>query len=286
MRYLLIILFVGLTGSRAIGQDGFVDGIPAIAYWKIGHQKEVVIVIHGGPAAEHSYLRPELDGLATSGTVIYYDQRGVGKSQATTTYSWQEHVDDLKRLIKSVSKKKKVFLAGSSWGSMLAVLYAYTYPATVKGLILSGTVAWEGKGLNASQFDAYRNERYPDRKPLSIIPLKLREHRMVETIDGGSQRQEIRSIEKEVQLYAGPQSAETRIGWAAAPVLDSLRSIKTPVLLFNGDFEDCSVDWASRYMTIFPNVELCTVPAACHDPWFSNPDMFTKRCATFMRKNR
>lgn len=286
MRFLLTVFFVASLAGQGVCQDGFVAGNPAIAYWRIGDKKEVVIVIHGGPAAEHSYLRPELDGLTTGATVVYYDQRGVGKSQETSTYTWQEHVDDLRRLIETVSRTRKVFLVGSSWGSMLAVLYAYTYPATVKGLLLSGTVGWEGKGLTASQFKVFRDEHYPDRKPLPVVPLKLREHRLVDTLEGGIRQQEIILIEKEVQLYAGPPSAETRVGWATAPVLDSLRTIRTPVLLFNGDFESCSVDWAHRYMSIFPNAELCTIPAACHDPWFSNPDMFTKRCVAFMRKNK
>src|SRR5215467_16109122 len=39
-----------------------------------------VIVLHGGPDFDSSYLLPELDRLADSLHLIYYDQRGRGRS--------------------------------------------------------------------------------------------------------------------------------------------------------------------------------------------------------------
>src|SRR5258708_35040035 len=39
-----------------------------------------VIVLHGGPAFHHSYLLPELDRLSDAFHLIYYDQRGRGRS--------------------------------------------------------------------------------------------------------------------------------------------------------------------------------------------------------------
>ena len=35
-----------------------------------------IIVLHGGPDFDHTYLRPELDRLADQARLIYYDQRG------------------------------------------------------------------------------------------------------------------------------------------------------------------------------------------------------------------
>ncbi len=39
-----------------------------------------VIVLHGGPDFDHNYLLPEMDRLAGSCRLIYYDQRGRGRS--------------------------------------------------------------------------------------------------------------------------------------------------------------------------------------------------------------
>jgi pimeloyl-ACP methyl ester carboxylesterase len=39
-----------------------------------------IIVLHGGPDFDHSYLIPDLDRLSDSFRLIYYDQRGRGRS--------------------------------------------------------------------------------------------------------------------------------------------------------------------------------------------------------------
>ena len=43
-------------------------------------QGTAIIVLHGGPDFDHSYLLPELDRLSDSYRLIYYDQRGRGRS--------------------------------------------------------------------------------------------------------------------------------------------------------------------------------------------------------------
>ena len=39
-----------------------------------------IIVLHGGPDFDHSYLLPDLDRLKDRFRLIYYDQRGRGRS--------------------------------------------------------------------------------------------------------------------------------------------------------------------------------------------------------------
>src|SRR5881398_1369639 len=39
-----------------------------------------IIILHGGPDFDHLYLLPEMDRLARHFRLIYYDQRGRGKS--------------------------------------------------------------------------------------------------------------------------------------------------------------------------------------------------------------
>src|SRR2546426_164625 len=47
---------------------------------RVGHGRPVV-VLHGGPGAHHDYLLPQYDHLAEGGrTLLYYDQRGGGRS--------------------------------------------------------------------------------------------------------------------------------------------------------------------------------------------------------------
>ena len=79
MKGILCILLV--LGSEVVRcQEGFVKGEPSLAYWEVGTGDDVVIILHGGPCASHTYLRPEFDALSEVARLIHYDQRGCGKS--------------------------------------------------------------------------------------------------------------------------------------------------------------------------------------------------------------
>lgn len=109
-RYAIILSVLLFSVNQLYAQDGSVPGTPKIAYWKYGTDSTMVIVLHGGPGAAHNYLDPEWNLLSMAATVIYYDQRGTGKSGKADCYSWKEHVRDLKRLITQISDGKKVIL--------------------------------------------------------------------------------------------------------------------------------------------------------------------------------
>ena len=145
MKLTFLLITINFLIINCYSQNGFIKGNPNLAFWEIGNKNEIVIVLHGGPSVAHNYLRPEFDSFKSIAKVIYYDQRGCGKSGNADEYRWQDHVSDLRRVKNHFSKDKKVVLAGSSWGSILAILYAYSFPEDIKGLILSGTVRWMGK---------------------------------------------------------------------------------------------------------------------------------------------
>lgn len=97
----------------------------------------LVIVLHGGPGAHHDYLLPQYDLLARGRTLLYYDQRGGGRSPVPrdTPVGWREHVADLDAVRLSVSEER-VTLCGYSWGGLLAVLYFLEHPNRVEQLAL------------------------------------------------------------------------------------------------------------------------------------------------------
>ncbi len=102
------------------------------------------VVLHGGPGAHHDYLLPGFDALAHGRELIYYDQRGGGKSPVSreTPVGWREHVADLEAL-RQAWGLEQLTLAGYSWGGLLALLYAVEYPARVERLALvSPAPAW------------------------------------------------------------------------------------------------------------------------------------------------
>ncbi len=102
----------------------------------IGHGPDVV-VLHGGPGAHHDYLLPHFDALAVGRRLRYYDQRGGGRSPVPrdVPVGWREHVEDLNALI-DLWGVAPATLLGYSWGGLLALLYAASYPERVGRLAL------------------------------------------------------------------------------------------------------------------------------------------------------
>lgn len=102
------------------------------------------MVLHGGPGAHHDYLLPGFDALAQHRQLIYYDQRGGGRSPVprNVPVGWKEQVADLEQL-RMVWGLERLTLAGYSWGGLLALLYALEHPDRVESLALvSPAPAW------------------------------------------------------------------------------------------------------------------------------------------------
>ena len=103
---------------------------------RIGHGPPVV-VLHGGPGAHHDYLLPGFDALADGRELIYYDQRGGGRSPVArdVPVGWTEHVADLEALRESWGLDR-LTIVGYSWGGLLALLYSLDHPSKVARLAL------------------------------------------------------------------------------------------------------------------------------------------------------
>ena len=282
-------LILSLFALSAIAQTGYIPGEAQLAYWKLEGKSEVVIVLHGGPGVEHSYLRPEFDRLSEVADVIFYDQRGCGKSeQGRLSYTVWDHMADLKRVIKAHGKGKKVFLASSSWGSLLALMYTYNHPEDIKGLILSGLVNWMGKEWK--QLLDYKSDflaKNPSYKGPKMAHRYLKENRLIRKVNAEGEEIEIKEpIEKKVNHYYGHSTDLAIATFQTGPKIDSLAIINIPTLIFNGT-EPCSHFKAvNEYAKVLPNAALIHIRGACHDPWFSNPEEFFRITNQFVKHRK
>src|SRR6185436_15488790 len=107
--------------------EGFTKTTDVPLYWAshgpTGATK--LLVLHGGPGAHHDYLLPQLLELARDYQLIFYDQRGGGRSKTDdrTPITWRTHVEDLDRVVEELAISPLV-LVGYSWGGLLAMLFA------------------------------------------------------------------------------------------------------------------------------------------------------------------
>ena len=122
-------------------------------------QGRPVVVLHGGPGADHEYLRPGFDALAQGRELIYYDQRGGGRSPVArdVPVGWTEQVADLEAL-RELWALDRMTIAGYSWGGLLALLYALEQPDRVERLALvSPAPVWRAARDGFEQAFAKRN---------------------------------------------------------------------------------------------------------------------------------
>jgi proline iminopeptidase len=101
-------------------------------------QGQPIIVLHGGPDFDHDYLLPDLDRLADSFRLIYYDQRGRGRSAGQVLpeeVTIASEMDDLD-LVRQHFGLASPALLGHSWGTVLALEYVLRHPERVSHMIL------------------------------------------------------------------------------------------------------------------------------------------------------
>ena len=117
------------------------------------------VVLHGGPGAHHDYLLPAFDALADGRELVYYDQRGGGRSAVArdVPVGWTEHVADLEAL-RDRWAMDRLTLVGYSWGGLLAMLYALAHPERVAKLALvSPAPTWRAAREEFERIFTHRN---------------------------------------------------------------------------------------------------------------------------------
>ncbi len=247
----------------------------ALGVERYGTGPTTVVVLHGGPGFSHAYLLPEWKRVVDSSRrVVFYDQRGCGKSTRRGPYTWQQHVEDLDRLIleSQPAAGGPVILAGTSWGSWLALLYTKRHPERITALVLSGVPAWPDTAAVAQM---YARLGRSTRATVDSINTGLPASPFV--VDSSMTARGFASApfgQFAPRLGAYCVDAHVAI-WASlrtVPPLDSLRSIDIPVLIVHGTEKSSISDGAPALAAVLPHAELHDIHGAAHDPWYDQPD--------------
>jgi proline iminopeptidase len=101
-----------------------------------------LLLLHGGPGANHEYFEALETALASKGVeFIYYDQLGSTLSDQpddTSLWTIDRFVDEVEQVRIALGlDKDNFFLLGHSWGGILAAEYALKHGDHLKGLIIS-----------------------------------------------------------------------------------------------------------------------------------------------------
>jgi len=125
---------------RAV-REGFFPVNGAQLYYRDTGQGQTIVVIHGGPDFDHHYLLPDLDPLSDAFRLIYYDQRGRGRSGwgvQPEDVTLESEISDLESL-REYFQLESVAVLGHSWGGLLAMEYAIRHADRISHLLLMNT---------------------------------------------------------------------------------------------------------------------------------------------------
>lgn len=129
-----------LGEQAVVVHEGFVTSARGVAlfYRAVGKGRDTAVVVHGGPGFGLESLAPDLAPLAQGRVLIFYDQRGTGRSTLladSTRLTVNDHVADLGAVIAHFRLRRPA-LIGHSWGAGLVVRYAAMHPTGVGALVL------------------------------------------------------------------------------------------------------------------------------------------------------
>ncbi len=119
-----------------------VDGSSLVADGPRMREKPTLVLLHGGPGADHAIYKPAFAQLSDLAQIIYYDHRGNGRSDDGPPEQWtlDQWADDLAGLLDVLGIERPI-IYGASFGGFVAQAFAARHGHRMGGLVLANTSA-------------------------------------------------------------------------------------------------------------------------------------------------
>lgn len=118
-----------------------------LAYDRMGPDSGTVplVVVNGGPGLTHAYMmQNDVWGrLSRTRSVVFYDQRGLGRSvlrRPDAPQTLEAQVADLDAVRRALGARE-IDVLGDSFGGLIALAYTLAYPEHVRRLVVSDGLA-------------------------------------------------------------------------------------------------------------------------------------------------
>ena len=280
--------------------SGFLEINGSQVYYKTIGEGEPLVIVHGGPVMDHSYLLPHLEELAKDYQLILYDQRACGRASVevqVATMNLDGFVEDIEQ-IRQALKLEKINLLGHSWGGLLAMKYGIKYPENLNHLILSNSIApsvadWQLEGGRVSE--RATNKDRQDRQAImesgalqSENPSKAIEKLL--RISFRPQMYDTTNLSK-LNLYV-PQDymQRSQVFGLLGPDLanfnlySDLKKVTCPTLVVYGSEEPATSLHAQKMTDSFSNGQLSIIQKSGHFPFVENQKQFFAAVQSFLKK--
>ena len=304
----LFALWCGACSSQGPG-EGYIrtnDGV-RLFYKIVGAGEETLIFVHGGPGNSMDSALPDLERLSRGRTVIYYDQRGGGRSDLVEDperLAIAKHVEDLDA-VREFFKLDKVTLMGNSWGGMLVAFYAAAHPDRVQRMVLHSSgepkkefmvKADEAMRLRLAQhLSADDRKRYAflsdprnwaaaeDPKAVCreyyqlLLPFYVADPQSVHRIEGDMCSGPDDAVRR--QRFVNEQIINSLGDWDLLP---SLADVDSPVLIIYGEADPAFAATPEAWANALPNSRLIVIKNAGHIPHVEQPEEFFNAVENFL----
>jgi len=264
---------------------------------------EPLIVLHGGPGMFHNHLEQNFNSIAKKYQVIFYDQRGCGKTEFpkdTTTISTDNFVEDLEAIRLELGLEK-INLAGHSWGSTLALNYAKKYNENLKKLILIAPGP-ANSDLFVETFKNMQQKRSEEDmiKLVDIMGSKAFDDRDSETFKEAimigdkvnlvnqatiNELYKNTSFTKETANKLLTVNSIMEKNFFNYNTLEGLNIINCPTLIILGELDNVPFESAQLLHESIKDSEIKVLSKTGHYPFFESPKEFNYSVKSFLKKN-
>ena len=134
----------------------------------LGTGRNALLIIHGGPDWDHSYLLNAAEILARDTRVILFDIRGCGLSSRfdnVEEYSINKIVSDIQTVL-SAHRLKSCGVLGFSFGGTVALSLLKQHPDMIERLILAPTTAYASYQADLEAKPEYQKRNTPELRTL------------------------------------------------------------------------------------------------------------------------
>lgn len=292
-----VVLFSVPAGLAGQARQGLLSLPTGRLYYETVGEGDPIVVVHGGPGLDHNYLRPGLDVLGSSRTLVYYDQRGTGRSDAdvdSASINLDTFVEDIDELRQALGYER-ITLLGHSFGGLIAMGYALAHPDRVRSLILMDTAepgsrfteqtqrrsaASRTPADSAELADLVASPGFKERDPATMSRLYLvafrgtmRDPERVSELNLSLGRRTAQNGPDVQRLLGGSMSG---LDW-----WDRMPDLTMPVLVVHGRFDPLSPSMAEALADAVPRGHLAVLETG-HFPYVEDPGGLASAVASFL----
>ncbi len=309
MTVLLVALSVarGLLFPLSAQQSGYIitPDSARLFYRTVGRGTDTLIAIHGGPGVDLESIAGDFAPLAEHHVVIFYDQRGAGRStlpRDTVRLNAVQQAMDLET-VREHFKLDRVTLVAHSYGPLLAATYAIAHPERVKRMVFFGPVPprrgdfWQRFSQNAAPRvdSAMRRRMAESNKALADPKQDAREACRAYWLD--ALRLRLAEPDRTLTLLrsdlcaSDPRGIRYGLTTTNRVVMGSygdwdlraqLRNVTAPTLIVHGEQEAIPMDLVQEWITALPNARLFKVPNAAHFTYAERPELVWPEVEAFL----